>query len=86
MFCRLEGADTKGGEGVASSCFYLHESVAVVDKWSAGDLLECLADVRQQLCLLDQHLVVVDQRQSYAEQDFGALVEQAIPNPQNSLQ
>lgn len=72
MFCRLEEVATKGG---TLSCFYLHESVAVVDKWSAGDLLERLADIWQRLCLLDQLLVVVDQRQSYTEQDFGALVE-----------
>ncbi len=51
-----------------------------------GDLLEVLADVRQWLGLLNQGLVVVDQCQSYTEQDFGALVEQAIPNPQNCLQ
>ena len=29
---------------------------------------------------------MVDQCQSYTEQDFRALVEQAIPNPQNGLQ
>lgn len=33
-------------------------------------LLEGLTDVRQRLGLLDQGLVVVDQRQSNAEQDF----------------
>lgn len=65
---------------------YLHETVAVVHKCAAGDLLEGLADVRQRLGLLDQGLVVVDQRQSDAEQDFGALVEQAVPNSQNCLQ
>lgn len=59
--------------------------MAVVNKWAAGDLLEDLADVWQRLGLLDQSLVVVDQSQSYAEQDFRALVEQAIPNPQNCL-
>lgn len=68
-----------------SLLFYLHESVAVVNKWAAGDLLEDLADVWQRLGLSDQSLVVVDQSQSYAEQDFRALVEQAIPNPQNCL-
>lgn len=68
-----------------SLLFYLHESVAVINKWSAGDLLEDLADVWQRLGLLDQSLVVVDQSQSYAEQDFRALIEQAIPNPQNCL-
>lgn len=59
--------------------------MAVFNKWAAGDLLEDLADVWQRLGLLDQSLVVVDQSQSYAEQDFRALVEQAIPNPQNRL-
>lgn len=65
---------------------YLHETVAVVHKCAACDLLEGLADVRQRLGLLDQGLVVVDQRQSHAEQDFGPLVEQAIPHSQNRLQ
>lgn len=65
---------------------YLHEAVAVVHKGAVCDLLEGLADVRQRLGLLDQGLVVVDQRQSHAEQDFRALVEQAIPNSQNCLQ
>lgn len=51
-----------------------------------SDLLEVLADVWQWLGLLDQGLVVVDQCQSYTEQDFRALVEQAIPNPQDCLQ
>lgn len=64
---------------------YLHEAVAVVHKCAACDLLEGLADVRQRLGLLDQRLVVVDQRQSDAEQDFGPLVEQAIPHSQNRL-
>lgn len=50
-----------------------------------GDLLEGLADVWEWLGLLDQGLVVLDQGQSYTEQDFRALVEQAIPNPQNRL-
>lgn len=65
---------------------YLHETVAVVHKSAACDLLEGLADVRQRLGLLDQGLVVVDQCQSDAEQDFRPLVEQAIPNSQNRLQ
>lgn len=60
--------------------FYLHESMAVVDKWPLRDLLESLADVWQRLSLLDQRLMVADQRQSDAEQDFGSLIEQAIPN------
>lgn len=64
---------------------YLHESVAVVHEGAARDLLEGLADVRQRLGLLDQRLVVVDQRQGHAEQDFGPLVEQAIPNSQHGL-
>lgn len=51
-----------------------------------GDLLEDLADVWQWLGLLDESLIVVDQCQSNTEQDFRALVEQAIPNPQNCLQ
>ena len=72
--------------GIARFGFYLHERVAVVNKWSVGDLLEDLADVWQWLGLLDQSLVVMDQRQSHTEQDFRALVEQAIPNPQNGLQ
>lgn len=49
------------------------------------DLLEGLADVWQWLGLLNVSLVVVDQRQSYTEQDFWAFVEQAIPYPQNCL-
>lgn len=65
--------------------FYLHESVAFINKWSVGDLLEGLADVWEWLGLLDQGLVVLDQCQSYTEQDFRALIEQAIPNPQNCL-
>lgn len=65
---------------------YLHESVAFIDKRSSGDLLEVLADVWQRLGLLNQSLVVVDQCKCYTEQDFRALVEQAIPNPQNRLQ
>lgn len=72
-------------DGIPRLVFYLHESVAFVDKWSVGDLLEGLADVWERLGLLDQGLVVLDQCQSYAEQDFRALVEQAIPNPQNGL-
>lgn len=50
------------------------------------NLLEGLADVWQGLGLLDQSLIVVDQRQSNAKQDFWPLVEQAIPNSQNCLQ
>lgn len=65
---------------------YLHEGVAFIHKWSLGDLLEGLADIRQRLGLLNQSLIVVDQCQSHTEQDFRALVEQAIPNPQNCLQ
>lgn len=64
----------------------LHECVAFLNKWSVGDLLEVLADVWQRLGLLDQSLVVVDQCQGYTEQDFRALVEQAVPNPQDCLQ
>lgn len=60
--------------------YYLHESVAVFNKWSRSDLLESLADVWQRLGLLDQRLIVADECQSDAEQDFGPLVEQAIPN------
>lgn len=65
--------------------FYLHECVALFYKWSVCDLLEALADIWQWLGLLNQILVVMDQSQSYAEQDFRALVEQTIPDPQNSL-
>lgn len=50
------------------------------------DLLEGLADVGQRLGLLDRGLVVADERQSDAEQDFRALVEQAIPHAQDCLQ
>lgn len=64
----------------------LHECVAFLNKWSVGDLLEVLADVWQRLGLLDQSLIVVDQCQGYTEQDFRALVEQAVPNPQDRLQ
>lgn len=72
---------------IFKSCrgFYLHECVTLLYKLSVCDLLEALADVRQWLGLLNQILVVMDQSQSYAEQDFRALVEQAIPDPQNSL-
>lgn len=49
---------------------YLHEAVAVVHKRAVRHPLEGLADVRQRLGLLDQSLVVVDQRQGNAEQDF----------------
>lgn len=66
--------------------FNLHESVTFINKWSACDLLEVLADIWQRLGLLDQRLVVVDQCQSDTEQDFRSLVEQAIPNPQDCLQ
>lgn len=54
--------------------------MAVVNKWSRSDLLESLADVWQRLSLLDQRLMVADQCQRDAEQDFGTLIEQAIPN------
>lgn len=67
-------------EGRHPLFYYLHESVAVVNKWSRSDLLESLADVRQRLGLLDERLIVADESQSDAEQDFGSLVEQAIPN------
>lgn len=66
--------------------FYLHESVAIINEWSMCDPLEDLADVWQRLGPLDHSLIVVDQCQSYPEQDFRALVEQAIPNPKNCLQ
>lgn len=64
---------------------YLHESVAFFHKRAAGDLLEGLAHVRQWPGLFNQSLVVVDQCQRHTEQDFWALVEQAIPNSKNSL-
>lgn len=60
--------------------------MAFIHKWAVSDLFEGLADVWQWLGLLNQSLVVVDQCQSHTEQDFRALVEQAIPNTQNSLQ
>lgn len=82
----LQWNDTNWQWQDTSLFFYLHESVAFINKWSVGDLLEDLADVWQWLGLLDESLIVVDQCQSNTEQDFRALVEQAIPNPQNCLQ
>lgn len=49
---------------------YLHERVALVNEGSTSDLLKDLADVWQRLGLLNLKLVVMDQCQSYAEQDF----------------
>lgn len=64
---------------------YLHKSVAVFHEGALGDLFEAVADVGKVPRLQDEGLVVMDQGQRHAEQDLGPFVEQAVPDPQNSL-
>lgn len=65
---------------------HLHKGVAVKSERSTCHLLEALADVGQWARPQDLRLLVEDESQGNSEKNLGALVEKAIPDPQNSLE
>lgn len=69
-----------------SDCPHLHEGVALQSESSTGDLFEALTHIRQRASSQDFRLMVNDECQSNTEKNFGAFVEDTIPDPQNCLQ
>lgn len=65
---------------------HLHEGMTFQRKGSTGDLSEALTHVGQRAGSQDLRLVVHDERQGHAEENLGAFVEEAVPDPQDRLQ
>lgn len=59
--------------------------MAIQGEGSAGDLFKALDHIGQGAGPQDLRLVVADQSQGDPKQDLRTLVEQTIPDPQNSL-